>query len=273
MDSTEEFPDQASAPAPAQGAPPSSPVPGRFAGRTAIVTGAGSGIGRATAVRLAQEGARVVAADIAAQRLEELVGQFPDLDLVPVPGDVTAEDGVAAVIAAAGGRVDALANVAGIMDGFLPPAEVDDATWERVFAVNATAVMRLTRAALPLMIEAGGGAIVNVSSEASLRASAAGVAYTASKHAVNGITQSTAVFYRAQGIRANAVAPGPVITNIEAPFRSAHAAATLGPLMQAAVPPPATAEQLAATITWLLSDDASNVNGVVLPSDGGWSAL
>jgi NAD(P)-dependent dehydrogenase (short-subunit alcohol dehydrogenase family) len=248
-------------------------TPDRFAGRTAIVTGAGSGIGRATAVRLAQEGARVVVADLAADRLTQLTEELPGLDLVPVAGDLATEEGVQAVVAAAGGRVDALANVAGIMDAFLPPAEVDDATWERVFAVNVTAPMRLTRSVLPLMLQAGGGAIVNVSSEASLRASASGVAYTASKHAVNGLTKSTAVFYKGQGIRANAVAPGPVATNIEAPFKSEHAAGVLGPIMQTTIPPVATAEQLAATICWLLSDDASNVNGAILPSDGGWSAI
>jgi NAD(P)-dependent dehydrogenase (short-subunit alcohol dehydrogenase family) len=138
-----------------------------------------------------------------------------------------------------------------------------------VFAVNVTSVMRLTRAVLPMMLAAGGGAIVNVSSEASLRASASGVAYTASKHAVNGITKSTAVFYKGNGIRANAVAPGPVATNIQAPFKSEHAAGVLGPIMQTTIPSVASAEQLAATICWLLSDDASNVNGVILPSDGG----
>ena len=151
----------------------------------------------------------MVAADLAAERLAQLAAEFPDLDLVPVAGDIATEAGVQAVVAAAGGRVDALANVAGIMDAFLPPAEVDDATWERVFAVNVTAPLRLTRAVLPLRRQAGGGAIVNVSSEASLRASASGVAYTASKHAVNGLTKSTAVFYKGQGIRANVVAPGP----------------------------------------------------------------
>jgi NAD(P)-dependent dehydrogenase (short-subunit alcohol dehydrogenase family) len=269
MSSASEFPSEAQAPT----GPRPALVPGRFAGRTAIVTGAGSGIGRATALRLAREGARVVVADIAADRLERLAAESPDLDLVPVAADIATEEGARAVVAAAGDRVDALANVAGIMDAFLPPAEVDDATWERVFAVNVTAVMRLTRAVLPLMLAAGGGAIVNVSSEASLRASASGVAYTASKHAVNGITKSTAVFYKANGIRANAVAPGPVATNIEAPFKSEHAAGVLGPIMQTTIPPVASADQLAATITWLLSDDASNVNGVVLPSDGGWSAL
>ncbi len=248
-------------------------TPGRFAGKTAIVTGAGSGIGRATAVRLAQEGARVIAADISQPRLKELVDDFPDLEFVTVPGDIVSQEDVEAIIAASNGRVDALANVAGIMDAFLPPAEVDDATWQRVFDVNLNAVMRLTRAVLPLMIEAGEGSIVNVSSEASFRASASGAAYTASKHAVNGYTKSVAVFYKGKGIRCNAVAPGAVLTNIEAPFRSEHAAAVLGPIMQTTVPAPANSEDLAATITYLLSDDARNMNGAIVACDGGWSAI
>jgi NAD(P)-dependent dehydrogenase (short-subunit alcohol dehydrogenase family) len=245
----------------------------RFAGKTAIVTGAGSGIGRATALRLAAEGARVVASDIAPERLDALVAENPGLDLVPVAGDVAAEETIARLLEAAGGRVDALANVAGIMDGFLPAAEVDDATWDRVFTINVTAIMRLSRAVLPLMVEAGAGSIVNVSSEAGLRGSAAGAAYTASKHAVIGLTKSTSVFYSPKGVRANAVAPGPVATNIEAPFRSQWAGERIGPIMQTTVPPVAQPEQLAAAITWLLSDDSANVTGVVLASDGGWSAL
>lgn len=248
-------------------------MPNRFAGQTAIVTGAGSGIGRATAVRLAREGAMVVAADISEPRLKDLVADFPELHFVIVAGDITDAEFVQRVVAAAGERIDALVNNAGIMDGFLPPAEMDDAVWERVFAVNVTAVMRFTRAVLPAMIAAGKGSIVNVSSEASLRASASGAAYTASKHAVNGFTKSVAVFYKGSGIRANAVAPGPVATNIEAPFKSEHAATVLGPIMQTTVPPVADPEELAATITYLLSDDAANVNGAILPCDGGWSAI
>jgi NAD(P)-dependent dehydrogenase (short-subunit alcohol dehydrogenase family) len=248
-------------------------VPGRFAGKTAIVTGAGSGIGQATALRLAREGAAVVAADISGARLAELTAGNPGLTLTPVTADLATSDGVQAVVASAGGRVDVLANVAGIMDGFLPPAEVDDQTWEQVFAINVTSVMRLTRAVLPIMLAAGGGAIVNVSSEASLRGSAAGVAYTASKHAVNGLTKSTAFFYQGQGIRANAVVPGGVLTNIEGSFRSEHAAAVVGPVLQATLPSVATPEQVAAAITFLLSDDAANINGAILPTDGGWSAI
>lgn len=122
-----------------------------------------------------------------------------------------------------------MANVAGIMDGFLPPHELDDATWDRVMNVNVTAIMRLTRAVLPLMRAAKSGSIVNVSSEAGLRGSAAGTAYTTSKHAVIGFTKSTAFFYAPEGIRCNAVAPGAVATNIEAPFRSEFAGERLGP--------------------------------------------
>jgi len=261
------FPDQ-SAPRPEPAV-----VPDRFVGRTAIVTGAGSGIGRATALRLAREGARVVAADVSSERLQELVAAHGDLDLVTVVGDISTEDGARAVVEAADGRVDALANIAGIMDGFLPAAEVDDSTWERVMAVNVTAPMRLVRLVLPLMQGAGTGAIVNISSEAGLRGSSAGVAYTVSKHAVNGLTKSVAVLYGKQGIRSNAVAPGAVMTNIEAGSRSDYAIGIIGAIAQATAPAAASPEQLAASITWLLSDDAVNVNGVVLPSDGGWSAI
>jgi NAD(P)-dependent dehydrogenase (short-subunit alcohol dehydrogenase family) len=245
----------------------------RFEGRTAIVTGAGSGIGLATALRLADEGARVIASDLSQERLDALVAAHPDAGLVAVAGDVASEETAQALVAAAGDRIDVLVNNAGIMDAFLPAAEVDDATWERVMNVNVTAIMRLTRAVLPKMIDAGGGAIVNVTSEAGLRGSAAGVAYTTSKHAVIGYTKNTAFMYAPKGIRVNAVAPGAVATNIEAPWKSEWAQGRLGPLMQVVIPGVGTPEQLAAAITWLASDDSANVTGVVLPSDGGWSAI
>ncbi|MCS6569025.1 SDR family oxidoreductase [Curtobacterium flaccumfaciens pv. flaccumfaciens] len=246
---------------------------GRFTGRTIIVTGAGSGIGRATATRIANEGGRVIATDVVAERLDALRTELEGFAVETVVGDVAASETIDALIAAAGDRVDGLANVAGIMDAFLPPDEVDDATWERVFSVNVTGPMRLTRAVLPLMIAAGKGSVVNVASEAALRASAAGAAYTSSKHAIAGYTKSVAFFHGPQGIRANAVAPGAVATNIEAPMRSEYAARRVGPIMQTTIPPVAQPEQLAAAITWLLSDDSANVNGAVLPSDGGWSVV
>jgi NAD(P)-dependent dehydrogenase (short-subunit alcohol dehydrogenase family) len=140
-----------------------------------------------------------------------------------------------------------------------------------VFSINVDGTMKLMRAVVPAMLAQGKGSIVNTASEAALRGSAAGAAYTASKHAVAGLTKSTAYMYGPSGIRVNAVAPGPVITNIEAKFASPLGAERVQRAM-ALLPTPVLPDQLAASITFLLSDDAVNVNGAIIPSDGGWSA-
>ena len=245
----------------------------RFAGRTAIITGAGSGIGRATTRVLAAEGATVIASDIAADRLQELAGELSAFDVRVVAGDVTREQTVRELIDAAEGRVDILANIAGIMDGVLPADEVDDETWQRVFDLNVTAVLRTTRAVVPLMRERGAGSIVNLASEASFRGSVGGAAYTASKHAVVGLTKSTAFMYGPQGIRTNAVAPGAVMTGLDVSWRSEYGVSRTGPVLQATMSAPTSAEQIAGTVAWLASDEAANINGVILASDGGWSAV
>lgn len=250
-----------------------APVPAanaRFSGRTIIVTGAGSGIGRATARRIISEGGRVVAVDVASDRLDDLTTASPNGTVVPVRADITSTEGREAVLAAVGGRVDGLANIAGIMDGMMPLHETEDELWRRVFSVNVDATFALSRAVLPAMLAQGRGSIVNVASEASLRGNAAGTAYTASKHAVVGITKSSAFFYGPSGIRTNAVAPGPTATGIEGTMSSPFARERLTPFM-ALIPPVVDADQMAASITWLLSDDAANINGIVLASDGGWS--
>ncbi len=144
---------------------------GRFAGKTVIVTGAASGIGRATASRVAREGGRVIAVDISAEKLDAFAADLRGAaaEIVTVAGDITAQESVDAIVAAAGARIDGLANVAGINDDFSPLHETTDAMWERVMGVNVTGAFTLTRAVLPAMIAAGAGSIVNIASEAGLR--------------------------------------------------------------------------------------------------------
>jgi NAD(P)-dependent dehydrogenase (short-subunit alcohol dehydrogenase family) len=246
----------------------------RYDGKTAIVTGAGSGIGQATVLRLVAEGARVIGCDLNGEGLAATSDRLADLApaATMLTGDITDQGFVDDVVAAAGARVDLLANVAGIMDHFVPLGELDDEMWNRVLGVNLTAVMRMTRAVLPGMVEAGSGNVVTVASKASLGAGASGVSYTASKHGVIGLVKHVAYFYGPKGIRSNAVLPGPVETGIGASsMPTSPWAIERAGLSMATMPPMAPPEQLASAISWLGSDESANVNGAVLTSDGGWS--
>ena len=250
----------------------------RHAAKVAIVTGAGSGIGLATVVRLAREGAIVVATDIDDQRLDEA------LELVRVAGAeataVVADIGLQADVdrlvdetLQLHRRVDILVNNAGINDNFLPAHVVDDATWDRVMTVNVRGPLMLCRRLPPRMVEWRSGAIINVASVGGLRGGTSGVAYTTSKHAIVGMSRSIAWYYATDGVRCNAVCPGGVQTNIGAtsvPRDPAHLE-RLGPI-HAAGRRIAQPDEVATLISWLASEEASNVNGAVIPVDGGWSA-
>jgi NAD(P)-dependent dehydrogenase (short-subunit alcohol dehydrogenase family) len=243
----------------------------RFDRRTVVVTGAGSGIGRATVVGLLAEGATVIAADVSQDRLRSLSEQAGTDRLIPVAGDLTEQSVIDRVVSAAD-RVDAVASVAGITDGWLPAAEMDDTTWHQVIDLNVTVPMRLTRAVLPAMLSRGGGALAYVSSEASLRSSLSGAAYTTSKHALNGFVKSVAYYYGPLGVRANALAPGGVQTTMDIAFRSEYAQERTAAALATATPI-VEPEVVARALLWLLSDDSANINGVVLPTDGGWSTV
>jgi len=249
----------------------------RLSGRVAIVTGAASGIGRAIARQFAEEDAMVVAADVNAGRLRETVTLMPErAKPVSVVADLRDPEAVQRIVAAANdhGGADILVNNAGIMDWFLPAGEVDDETWARVMDVNVTAPMRLMRAVLPRMEEKGRGAIVNVASIGGLAGGTAGVAYTASKHALVGMTRNTAFFYGPEGIRTNAVCPGGVETNIAEGGAQPRVEWAFERLQTgfARAQRMAQPAEIAALVTWLVSDEAVNVNGAIIPSDGGWTA-
>jgi NAD(P)-dependent dehydrogenase (short-subunit alcohol dehydrogenase family) len=243
-----------------------------------IVTGGGSGIGRAAVLQFAEAGARVVVADLNAETANNVVAEVVAMggSAVAVVGDLSSQAVVDQVVAAAVesfGGVDVLVNNAGIMDSMDGPYETSDAEWDRVIRVNLTAPFLLSKAVLPIMLAKGKGAIVNTASEAGLRGSAAGTAYTVSKHGVVGLTKSTAVHLRDKGIRVNAVAPGGTATNIQVNINPEHAGiAALGPYM-GSVGRIAEASELAAVIVFLASDAASNINGAIVPVDNGWSAV
>ncbi|MGW0712968.1 SDR family NAD(P)-dependent oxidoreductase [Streptomyces sp. NPDC002643] len=247
-------------------------------GRGVVVTGAGSGIGRATALRFASLGAKVLIADIdrdGSEAVAEEIGAHGGTARAVV-GDLSDQavvDGAIATAVASFGGLDVLVNNAGIMDGMTATADVSDAEWERVIRINLTAPFLLTRAALPHMLARGKGAIVNTASEAALRGSAAGTAYTVSKHGLAGLTRSTAIMYRDRGIRVNAVAPGGTQTHVmDNIILHGDGPGTLGRYHDN-VGRVATPEEIAAAIVFLASDAASNINGVLLPVDNGWSAV
>ncbi|MFM2072385.1 MAG: hypothetical protein RLZZ623_2648 [Actinomycetota bacterium] len=244
----------------------------RHAGSVAIVTGAASGIGRATALRFAAEGARVVAADGNTAALLTLVAEQPTI--TSVAGDLRDQAYLDSLVATAEaiGPITILANVAGIMDHFVPVGEISDELWDTVLAVNLTAAMRLCRQVVPLM-SGRGGSIVNVASVAGLGGSGAGVAYIASKHALIGLSRHIAYTYSPQGIRCNVVCPGGTETNI-----GTTAAPQVMWAFERQLPSIALGErtaqpdEIATAISWLASAEASNVNGLVMPVDGGWKS-
>jgi len=247
----------------------------RLENRTALVTGAASGIGAATARRLAAEGARVGVADVNEAGARDVAAE---LDGVAVQMDVTdtssVRAGVARAVEGLGGPIDILVNNAGT-DRFAFFVNTDEALWDLVLAVNLRGVIAVTHALLPSMHERGGGVIVNVASEAGRVGSQGSVVYSSAKAGVIGFTRAIARESARYGVRSNAVAPGPV----ETPLLNS-AAETLGEigarLKQGMIDATAMgrigeSEEVASVIAFLASDDASYVTGQTVNVSGGLS--
>jgi NAD(P)-dependent dehydrogenase (short-subunit alcohol dehydrogenase family) len=251
-------------------------APRRFQGRTAIVTGASSGIGRATAVRLAAEGAAVACLDVVETGLKETVESIVSTGAKAVAYrcDVSDESGVIDTVgqaAAALGRVSVLCNVAGI-GAFAHTAEMPLDLWQKILAVNLTGTFLMAKAVLPQMLEAKDGSIVNVASNAGLMGSPWSAAYCASKGGVVLFTKALAVEYADRGVRVNAVAPGGVDTPLMGKFAVPEGgnAKLLHRIMSRMGF--STPEQIAAAIAFIGSDESAYTTGAILSVDGGLTA-
>ena len=250
----------------------------KFEGKVALVTGGSSGIGRATALAFAKEGATVVIADILVEAGEETVRMIKGAgsEAILIKTDVSKAAEVEAVIkktVESYGRLDYAVNNAGIEGDTAPTADCTEENWDRVININLKGAWLCMKYEIPQMLAQGGGAIVNISSIAGLVGVPGLVcAYVASKHGILGLTKIAALEYAKAGIRVNAVCPGPIRTpmldrfiggrpEVEAQFEALEPVGRIG-----------KPEEIAEAVVWLCSDAASFVTGHPLAVDGGWVA-
>ncbi len=243
--------------------------------RIAIVTGAGSGMGRAIAREFTANGATVVAVDVRAEPVRETVELLGDGHGVAEVADVSVREDVEGVVARTVerfGRVDILCNNAGVLDDYTPAHETSDELWQRTMAINVTGPFLFSRAVLTPMLAQRKGVIINTASISSFVAGGGGAAYTASKHALLGLTRQLAFDYGKHGIRTNAICPGAIQTGMTGHLltpegRNPHVDAAIAGTPAGRWGKP---EEIAHMALFLASDDADFIHGAAFAVDGGW---
>jgi NAD(P)-dependent dehydrogenase (short-subunit alcohol dehydrogenase family) len=233
------------------------------------------------AIRFAAEGAQLVVNDWNEARLNEVVATIQSSGGVITGaqgniGDKETAERLVDLALSTYGRIDILCNNAGVMDYMQGVGELSDDIWRRVLSVNLDGPMFTSRRAVPHMLQQGSGSIINIASTASIRGGAAGAAYTASKHALVGLTRNTAWMYATKGIRCNAICPGGTKTNIAetmTPSRIDAAGAERAGAFASLMPAVLESEDIAALALFLASDESRHINGAIIPADGGWTAI
>jgi NAD(P)-dependent dehydrogenase (short-subunit alcohol dehydrogenase family) len=245
--------------------------------KNVLISGAGSGMGKAMARLFAEEGARIVAIDTEMARLNALLTELKaeKYSIWPFQCDVSDEQAVSDLFQFCKkqtGEPHILVNNAGILDDFTPADQLSTAKWNRVLGVNLHGAFYMIREALSSMLSNQKGVILNIASIGGLNGSRAGAAYTASKHALVGLTKNTAFMYAQKGIRCNAIAPGGINTHITdalIPDALGYERCMLG---TATMPRMGEPNEIARLALFLCSEDASLINGAIITADAGWSA-